>query len=70
MEKRKAVFPKGFFTKERPKVNLKDALKDIVPVEWISNISTPNDKKLTQPTISECNKRKNLITDNTGAEML
>ena len=45
MEKRKAVFPKGFFTKERPKVNLKDALKDIVPVEWISNVSTPNDKK-------------------------
>ena len=45
MEKRKAVFPKGFFTKERPKVNLKDALKDLVPVLWISNVSTPNDKK-------------------------
>lgn len=45
MEKRKVVFPKGFFTKKRPETNLKDALKDVIPVEWVPKMSTPNDKK-------------------------
>ena len=40
----KTKFPKGFFTKERPEINLQDALKDVIPVKWIkSNIQ--NDKK-------------------------
>lgn len=45
MEKRKVVFPKGFFTKKRTEVSLKDALKDVIPVEWVSKTSIPNDKK-------------------------
>ena len=40
----KTKFPKGFFTKERPEINLQDALKDVIQVKWIkSNIQ--NDKK-------------------------
>lgn len=47
MEKRKVVFPKGFFTQKRPEVNLKDALKDVIPIEWVPKTSTRNDKKKT-----------------------
>ncbi len=31
----KARFPKGFFNKERKTIPLKDALKDVIPVEWV-----------------------------------
>ena len=45
MEKKKVTFPKGFFTKKRPEIKLKEALKDVVPVEWVKKTSTSNDKK-------------------------
>ena len=32
--KKKSIFPKGFFSKERPEISLKESLKDVIPVEW------------------------------------
>lgn len=31
--KKKPTFPKGFFTKPRPTISSKEALKDVIPVE-------------------------------------
>ncbi len=33
-KKRKTIIPKDFFTKIRPTISTKDALKDVIPVEW------------------------------------
>lgn len=39
MEKKESVkFPKDFFTKSRPTISLKEALKDVVPFEWSENV--------------------------------
>lgn len=43
-EKQITKFPKGFFNKERPKVSLKESLKDVIPVEWASIKTTSNEK--------------------------
>ena len=32
--KRKSIFPKGFFNKERPEITVEESLKDVVRVEW------------------------------------
>ncbi len=37
-KKEKPNFPKGFFTKPRPTVTTKDALKDIIPFEWSKEV--------------------------------
>ena len=55
MNKKRTRFPKGFFTKIRPEENLKDALEDVIPVEWIS--ITPNDKKATSNNIKITNRK-------------
>jgi len=44
-KEKKIKFPKDFFAKKRPEVNLKDALKDVIPVEWVPKTSILNDKK-------------------------
>ncbi|MBQ9071644.1 MAG: hypothetical protein IJY25_00605 [Bacilli bacterium] len=39
MEKKKRpTFPKGFFTKSRPTITTKEALKDVIPFEWSKNV--------------------------------
>lgn len=39
MEKeKKQVFPKGFFTKERPKVSFEDSVKDDIPFVWSDSV--------------------------------
>lgn len=55
MDKKRTRFPKGFFTQIRPEENLKDALEDVIPVEWIS--ITPNDKKATSNNIKITNRK-------------
>ena len=45
MEKRKVNFPKVFFTKKRTEIDLKDALQDVTPVEWVPKVSKPTKKK-------------------------
>lgn len=37
MKKEKIKFPKGFFTKERPILTTKQALKDVIPAELMEN---------------------------------
>ena len=45
LEKKKRLeFPKGFFTQPRPTVNMKEALKDIVPIEWSNEIKNKKKK--------------------------
>lgn len=34
MKKEKIILPQNFFTKVRPTVSTKEALKDVIPVEW------------------------------------
>lgn len=51
MEKSKSLFPKGFFTKIRKEISTKEALKDVVPVNF-NNI----DKKATS-NIAKTDKR-------------
>ena len=41
----KSAYKADFFAKKRPEVNLKDALKDVIPVEWVPKTSILNDKK-------------------------
>ena len=55
LEKKKRLeFPKGFFTQPRPTVNMKEALKDIVPIEWSNEVKH----------YISVYKLKNLTTDN------
>ena len=42
--KHKSVFPKGFFSKERPEIDLKTSLKDVIPVEWANNFNNKDAK--------------------------
>ena len=37
-EKKKPNFPKGFFTKPRPTISAKEALKDVIPFEWSEKV--------------------------------
>lgn len=30
-------FPKGFFQKDRPTLTAQEALKDVIPIEWVKN---------------------------------
>ena len=41
--KNKVKIPKGFFQIERPTVSAKEALEDVIPVEWVDN---KNSKKI------------------------
>lgn len=34
MKKKIMRLPKGFFEKSRPVISMKEALKDVIPVEW------------------------------------
>lgn len=43
--KRKVSFPNGFFTKDRPVVTNKEALKDVIPIKWSNEVK--NQKKKT-----------------------
>lgn len=52
MEENKRVsFPKGFFTKERPVITNKEALKDVIPVKWSEEFK--DDKKKTNISSSK-----------------
>ena len=44
-DKKKVSFPKGFFTKDRPTITNKEALKDVIPIKWSEEVK--NDKKET-----------------------
>jgi len=44
-EKKRPSFPKDFFSKSRPKISTKEALKDIVPINWSDD--TGKDKTKT-----------------------
>lgn len=37
-KKEKVKFPKGFFTQPRPTITTKEALKDVIPFEWSSDV--------------------------------
>lgn len=41
--KNKVKIPKGFFQKERPTITIHEALKEIIPVEWVDDC---NSKKI------------------------
>ncbi len=34
VKERKNKFPKGFFSQPRPEITVKEALEDVIPVEW------------------------------------
>lgn len=53
--KKRSLFPKNFFTKERKEITSKEALKDVVPLNY-SNI----DKKTTSNSIFKTIK-KNIL---------
>ena len=38
IRKERTTFPKGFFTKERPTITTKEALKDVVPFKWSKDV--------------------------------
>lgn len=42
-DKKKPTFPKGFFTKPRPTTSSKEALKDVIPIDW----EKPKEKKVS-----------------------
>ena len=45
LEKKKIPeFPKGFFTQPRPTISMKEALKDVVPIEWSNEVKSKNKK--------------------------
>lgn len=47
LEKKKSVeFPKGFFTQPRPTVSMKEALKDVVPIKWSSEVKSGKKKTI------------------------
>ncbi|MCI9110387.1 MAG: hypothetical protein HFH47_01075 [Bacilli bacterium] len=37
-KKSKSLFPKGFFQEPRPKISMKEALKDVIPIKWPKEI--------------------------------
>lgn len=37
-QKERPIFPKGFFTKPRPTITTKDALKDVIPFKWSKEV--------------------------------
>ncbi len=57
-EKSKVSFPKGFFTKERPVITNKEALKDVIPIKWSEDVE--KDKK---KTITYFTGKKSIVTD-------
>lgn len=36
--KERPNFPKGFFTKPRPTITTKEALKDVIPFQWSKEV--------------------------------
>lgn len=47
MEKKaKLMFPKGFFSQQRPTVSSKEALKDVIPIKWNNDIVNGNKKNI------------------------
>ena len=43
-KKKKPEFPKGFFTQPRPTVSMKEALKDVIPIEWSNEVKNKKKK--------------------------
>lgn len=41
-------FPKGFFEKSRPTISTKEALKDVIPLEWNKSILEGKKKTLVK----------------------
>ena len=39
-DKKRVIFPKGFFTKDRLVITNKEALKDVIPVKWSEEVKT------------------------------
>lgn len=37
-QKKRPTFPKGFFTKPRPTITTKEALKDVIPFKWSKEV--------------------------------
>ena len=45
-EKKKVSFPSGFFTKERPVITNKQALQDVVPINWSKDVEKGKKKTI------------------------
>lgn len=45
-EKKKVSFPSGFFTKERPVITNKQALQDVVPINWSKDVEKEKKKTI------------------------
>ena len=43
--KKKSIFSKDFFTKPRPTISSKEALKDVIPINWNDNYNKNNNRK-------------------------
>ena len=50
-DKKRVIFPKGFFTKDRPIITDKEALKDVIPVKWSEEVK--DDKKKNSISFSK-----------------
>lgn len=49
-KKERPKFPKGFFTQSRPTISTKEALKDIVPIEWSKDVTSGKNKAIVYST--------------------
>ncbi len=47
--KNKIKIPKGFFSIVRPEISTKEALNEVVPVEWLEKSKKKSNKKLIKP---------------------
>ena len=45
-EKKKVSFPSRFFTKERPVITNKQALQDVVPINWSKDVEKEKKKTM------------------------
>lgn len=52
-KKERPKFPKGFFKKSRPIIGTKEALKDVIPVEWSKNVLEGKKKTLVKSAREE-----------------
>lgn len=43
-KKKRPEFPKGFFNQPRPTVSMKEALIDVVPIEWSNEVKSKKKK--------------------------
>lgn len=45
-KKERPKFPKGFFTRPRPTITMKEAIKDCKPFEWSQDVLSGNKKAI------------------------